>query len=74
MHLSSSTSTMPSSARLCEAPVGQTVTQGAASQCRQDFGKWTMRASPASPTTWPPSGTTSKVWMRLSQAPDTSGP
>src|SRR3990172_8260242 len=33
---------MPSSARLCEAPVGHTGTHGGSSQCRQDFGKWTV--------------------------------
>ena len=43
MQSSSLTSTMPSSARLKLAPVGQTVTQGASAQCRQDLGKWTTR-------------------------------
>ena len=61
-------------AKLMDKAVGQTVTQGASSQCRQDFGKWTMRASFASPTTSPPSGTTSNVCTRFSQAPETSAP
>ena len=38
MHLSWSTSTIPSS-RLYDAPVGQTVTQSASAQCMQDMGK-----------------------------------
>jgi hypothetical protein len=58
---------MPSSERLWLAPVGQTVTQGASSQCRQDFGKCTICAGAFS-------GVTSKVWIRFSQAPDTSAP
>ena len=62
MHQSSLTSTMPSSARLYEAPVGHTVTQAASSQCRQDFGKCTVRPSAPSPA--------SKLCTRLSQAPD----
>ena len=32
-----------------------------------------MRASPASPTISPPSGTTSNVWTRFSQAPGNIG-
>src|SRR4249919_581691 len=39
MHLSSSTSTIPSSARLKLAPVGHTVTHAGVSQCRQLRGK-----------------------------------
>ena len=62
MQSSSLTRTMPSSARLKLAPVGQTVTQGASAQCRQDFGKWTTRAGPVS-------GTASKLWMRLRKVP-----
>src|SRR6185295_8108143 len=41
---------MPSSARLYEAPVGQTGTQGGSSQCRQDFGKCTVCVFGNSPT------------------------
>src|SRR5215471_14524976 len=47
MHLSSSTSTMPSSARLSLASVGHTVTQSGVSKCRQERGKCTVIA-PAS--------------------------
>ena len=66
MQVSAFTSTMPSSARLYDAPVGQTVTQAGVSQCRQDFGKWTVRLSAPSPS--------SKLWMRLNHTPAASAP
>ena len=43
MQVSGLTSTMPSEARLYDAPVGQTVTQAGVSQCRQERGKCTVR-------------------------------
>src|SRR5688572_16118809 len=39
MHLASSTSTMPSSARLKLPPVGHTVTQAGVAQCRHERAK-----------------------------------
>src|SRR3954471_18677311 len=74
MHRLSLTSTIPSSARLYEAPVGQTVTQAASSQCRQDFGKCTVRApspAPSDPTSEP---TSSNEWMRLNHTPQAPSP
>ncbi len=61
MQVSGLTSTIPSSARLYEAPVGQTLTQAGSAQCRQDFGKCTVR--PHSPSSL------SKLWMRLNHTP-----
>src|SRR5512140_3432278 len=52
---------MPSSARLYDAPVGHTGTQGGSSQCRQDFGKCTVWVFGYSPT--------SKVCTRLKNVP-----
>ena len=49
MHLSWSTSTMPSS-RLYEAPVGHTVTQAASSQCMHESGKLMVLLLGYSPT------------------------
>src|SRR5215510_14093508 len=66
MHRSSFTSTMPSSARLKEAPVGHTVTQAGCSQCRHDFGKCTVRPLAPSPA--------SKLWMRLNHTPEGESP
>src|SRR3954471_17136773 len=70
MHRLSLTSTIPSSSRLYEAPVGQTVTQAASSQCKQDFGKCTVRApspAPSTPSRCDP--TSSNEWMRLNHTP-----
>src|SRR5947208_2736571 len=66
MHRLSLTNTIPSSARLYEAPVGHTVTQAASSQWRQDFGKCTVRAPAPSPS--------SKEWMRLNHTPQAPSP
>src|SRR5512139_2754876 len=57
---------MPSSARLYDAPVGQTGTHGGSSQCRHDFGKCTVCVFGYSPT--------SKVCTRLKKAPVGSRP
>ena len=57
---------MPSSARLYEAPVGHTGTQGGSSQCRQDLGKCTVSVLGNSPT--------SKVCTRLKKVPVGSAP
>jgi hypothetical protein len=61
MHLSASTSTIPSLSRLYDAPVGHTVTQGGSSQCRQDLGKCTVSVCGNSPI--------SKVCTRLKKVP-----
>src|SRR5271168_1425580 len=66
MQVSGLTSTMPSSARLYDAPVGQTVTQAGSSQCRHDRGKYTVRAPTPSPS--------SKECTRLNQTPQASSP
>src|SRR5678815_2397370 len=52
---------MPSSARLKLAPVGHTGTHGGSSQCRHDFGKWTVCVFGYSPT--------SNVCTRLKNVP-----
>src|SRR5580693_2670662 len=66
IQMSAFTSTMPSSARLYDAPVGQTVTQAGSSQCRQERGKCTVRALAPSPS--------SKEWTRLNHTPQASSP
>src|SRR5256885_2144104 len=68
MQVSALTSTMPSSSRLYEAPVGHTVTQAGSSQCRQDFGKWMVRLQP--PLSLELKSSTSNVWMRLNHTPE----
>jgi hypothetical protein len=50
MQVSGLTSTMPSSSRLYDAPVGHTVTQAGSAQCRQLRGKCTVRLSAPSST------------------------
>src|SRR5438105_14794909 len=65
MHLSWSTSTMPS-ARLYEAPVGQTLTQSASAQCMHDIGKLIVLLAGYSPT--------SKWRTRLNQTPEGFAP
>src|SRR5258707_4487821 len=66
MHRSSSTSTMPSSARLYDAPVGQTVTHAGSAQCRHERGKCTVRPLLAAPT--------SELRTRLNHTPLMSAP
>src|SRR3984957_20474498 len=66
MQVAGVTSTMPSSARLYDAPVGQTVTQAGSSQCRHDRGKCTVRASAPSPS--------SNEWTRLNHTPHAPSP
>src|ERR1051325_6559113 len=70
MHRSSSTSTMPSSVRLYDAPVGHTVTHAGSAQCRHERGKCTVRPVPV-PL---PSDPTSKLWTRLNHTPVMSAP
>src|SRR6478752_8783883 len=68
MHLSSSTSTIPSEARLYDAPVGHTETQAGVSQCRHERGKCSVDAGCPSPAA------TSYECTRLNHTPKGSAP